>query len=149
MSSVLLQFVLSIFSTCGFAIIQRVPLSKMPFCIITGAVPWGFYHFLMYQGVSSIFACFLASCLVALISDIFSRTLKEASTIFIIPGIISLVPGAGTYYTMLSLLHHDMNGFADNGINTLMMAGAIAVGLLITTSGLGFVRSIKRKPAAS
>jgi uncharacterized membrane protein YjjB (DUF3815 family) len=52
-------------------------------------------------------------------------------TIFVIPGILCLVPGAKIFYTMEALLRSNVEDMAHVGIETLMMAGAIAMGLLV------------------
>lgn len=145
MSVLLLQFLYILFPTCGFCILFKVPTKQFPACILTGAFSWTSYQILLYCEASAILACFIAACLVGFLSDICSRIFKEAATIFIIPGILCLVPGAGMYRTMLSLLQHDMDGFAANATTTLSMAGAIAVGLLITGSLLRVVLSVIRK----
>lgn len=148
MMELLYQFIYILFPTCGFCILFKVPLKKFPACILVGALSWTCYQLVMYYNATPVLACFAASCLVGILSDISSRLFKEAATIFIIPGILCLVPGAGMYETMLALLQHDMDAFADSGVTTLMLAGAIAVGLLIVGSLIRGIRfAIGKKPA--
>lgn len=145
MIELLFQFIYILFPTCGFCILFKVPTKQFPACILVGAFSWTAYQLCLYYGTTAVPACFMASCLVGLLSDICSRVFKEAATIFIIPGILCLVPGAGMYRIMLSLLHHDMDNFAANATTTLSMAGAIAVGLLATGSLIRVVLSVIRK----
>lgn len=145
MNDLILQFIYALFATCGFSILFKVPARQIPFCIITGALGWSCYKFSIYYEISPVMSCFLASCFVGILSDILARLRKEASTIFIIPGIICLVPGANIYYTMASMLNHDFAETASIGTETLMMAGAIAVGLLIIGSLIKILRSIIKK----
>lgn len=140
----LIQFVFAFAATCGLSIIFRVPVSKIPVCGLTGAFGWVIYQLASEQGFSAAVACFAASCIVALLSDIFSKTLKEAATIFIIPGIMCLVPGSGMYRAMLSLLHNDIASFTAIGVETLLAAGAIAAGLLVMGSLLRLLRTIAK-----
>ena len=93
-------------------------------------------------------ACFIASCLVGFLSDICSRICKEAATIFIIPGMICLVPGYNIYYTMEALLGSELGDAAKVGSQTLLMAGAIAAGLLVIGAVINVIRSIIKKTAA-
>lgn len=141
MTELLIQFVLALFATCGFCIIFNVPLKHIPGCVIIGAFGWVTYQVSMYYGGSPVLACFIASCLVGLMSDIFSRCFKEAATIFIIPGILCLVPGSGMFHTMTAMLTHDMSATYIQGLQTLLMAGAIAVGLLIMGAVIHVIRS--------
>ena len=148
MTSLLLQFVFALFATCGFCIIFRVPLKHIPACIIVGALGWSSYQVSMYYDASPILSCFIASCAVGLLSDICSRLFKEASTIFIIPGILCLVPGSGMYHTMAEMLKHNVSQSASMGAQTLMMAGAIAAGLLIIGSVIRVIKSLATKTVA-
>lgn len=140
MTNFIIQFIFAFFATCGFSIIFRVPTKNIPICALIGSCGWLVYQLLDANVFSPVASCFFASCAVALLSDIASKLLKDASTIFIIPGIMCLVPGAGMYRCMLSLLHHDMNDFASIGTETLLIAGSIAVGLLVMGSLIKVLR---------
>lgn len=145
MMELFIQFVLALLATCGFCIIFRVPVKDIPVCIIIGALGWVVYKISVYYQVSPVLACFVASCMVGLLSDVASRIFKEASTIFIIPGILCLVPGSNIYQTMAAMLSHDMENTASIGAQTLLMAGAIAAGLLVTGSVIKVIRAIIKK----
>lgn len=145
MTHLILQFVLAIFATCGFCIIFRVPLKHIPACVIVGALSWLCFQVCKYYDYSPVMSCFMSSCLAGLLSDIFSRVFKEAATIFIIPGILCLVPGANIYYTMEEILKYDISAAAAIGTTTLLMAGAIAAGLLIIGAFIKVIRSIIKK----
>lgn len=125
------QFFLALFATLGFAVIFRVPVRHIPACVATGALGWITYLISDYYFDSPIMGCFFGACMVGLCSIIAARVFKEAMTIFTIPGILCLVPGAKIFYTMDAFLKEDLEGFGEIGIQTLMMAGAIAMGLLV------------------
>ncbi len=144
-TALLTQFLFAALATFGFTLIFRVPKSDIIVCSLIGAFGWLTYQITINYGFSSVIACFLGACTVALLSDISSKICKDASTIFIIPGIMCLVPGAGMYRMMLSLIHNDMTSFATEATQTLMAAGAIAVGLLVMGSLLKIIRTITKK----
>lgn len=127
-------FLFAFCSTIGFSILFHVPKKLLPAAGLVGALGWLTYAYFLVQGNSSILACFAGSCVVALISDLFSRFFKDAATIFIIPGILPLVPGAGMYYTMLAILTGNVEETAAKGTETILMAGSIAVALLVVAS---------------
>lgn len=139
MISLLIQIPFALLATFGFCIIFNVPVKKFPICAIVGALSWMSSQTFIYLGLSKVFAAFMSSCIVWLLSNICSRFLKETSTMFIIPGILCLVPGSGMYYTMLALLHHDMDAMTATGTQTLLTAGAIAAGLLTMGSVTGVI----------
>jgi uncharacterized membrane protein YjjB (DUF3815 family) len=140
--TMILSFVFAFFSTLGFCILFHVPIRHIIPASFVGGSGWLIYTYLTSTGSHKILACFVGACGVAILSDIFSRTFKDASTIFIIPGILPLVPGAGMYYTMLAILDGDLEKLAVVGTETIFMAGAIAVGLLVVASIARIVTNI-------
>lgn len=141
MINLIIQFIFAFLGTLGFAIIFNVPAKHMPAASIVGGLGWVVYQISMAAGSSIPFACFLGACTVGLFSDISARMLKQAATIFVIPGVLPLVPGAGTYYTMLAIVEGDLAEAGVQGVKTLMMAGAIALGLLVMGTIVQIFRS--------
>lgn len=145
MMELFMQFICAILMTFGFSIIFNVPRHKIPLCCIVGIVSWMSYQAFLSMDTSPVFATFVSSCLVWLCSNIFARVFKETSTMFIIPGIISLVPGAGTYYSMLAMLEYTDKSFGDTTKETVLVAGAIAAGLLLMGSVTGVAILLTKK----
>ena len=83
--------------------------------------------------------------MVGLLSNFAAHFLKDAGTIFIIPGILCLVPGSAIFNTMAAMLREDFTETAEVGTQTLMMAGAIALGLLTIGAVLRVVYALVRK----
>jgi len=131
---ILLQFIYSFFATFGFCLIFHVPFRHIVPASLIGAFGWAAYQYLLWLDVSAVLACFMGACVVGVLSEIFCRLFKEASLIFIIPGILPLVPGAGMYNTMLSLMTEDMLVTSKIATETLLMAGGIAMAILLVSS---------------
>ena len=91
---------------------------------------------------------FVAALLVSYISEILARKLKQPAIIFIIPGIIPLVPGLGMYNTMLYLVQNDYNNAIAKGADVLFVGGAISLGILVITSLVKTLHIISIKKAA-
>jgi len=74
---------------------------------------------------------FFATLIVALISHSFARMLKTPVTLFLIAGILPLVPGVGMYRMVYNLI------IGENGLamfyfsETMQIAGMIAVAIFI------------------
>ena len=139
------QFMLAFVATLCFAIIFRVPVRHIPACVIVGGLGWVTYLITDYNMDSPVMGCFFGACMVGLCSAEASRIFKEAMTIFVIPGILCLVPGAKIFYTMEALLRSDITEMAEVGIQTLMMAGAIAMGLLVMGAIIKVFRAVVSK----
>ncbi|MCR5481721.1 MAG: threonine/serine exporter family protein [Clostridia bacterium] len=144
----ILSFLFAFAATFGFSLLFHVPKKHLVTAALIGAVGWIIYSGCTDYGYGKPFACFMAACLVGVLGDICSRTFKEASTIFVIPGILPLVPGAGIYYTMVAIIEGDLERMAETGTETLLMAGAIAVGLMTMGSLLHIIVAVERKITA-
>ena len=143
------QSLLALFATLGFAVIFRVPVRHIPACAATGVLGWITFLVSDYYMSSPVMGCFFGACMVGLCSFIAARIFKEAMTIFTIPGILCLVPGAKIFYTMEALLKKNIEEMADIGIQTLMMAGAIAMGLLVIGALIKVVMAIISKTVST
>jgi uncharacterized membrane protein YjjB (DUF3815 family) len=145
MLHLLTEFILAMFATAGFSLIFRVPIRHIPACVIIGACGWVTYEISMYYYASPSIGCFFGACNVGLLSTIASRMFKDASTIFVIPGILCLVPGSAIFNTMAALLRDDFSSAMDVGMQTLLMAGAIAFGLLVIGAVIRVFFALMRK----
>lgn len=98
-----------------------------------GAISWLIIEYSRYFGLD-VSGYFLATLAVAILSEICARFFKAPATIFLIVGIIPLVPGGGIYYTMYYLINKNMDMFWNQGMKTIAYAGAIAVGCSLVSS---------------
>lgn len=128
------HFLFALIGTAGFSLLAHVPAKYIAAASLTGACGWTLYKYLVLTGNGNVVSCFLGACFVALVSELFSRAGKEATTLFIIPGILPLVPGFGMYNTMVFLLAGDFQAAAGTGTETMLMAGSIALAILLVAS---------------
>ncbi|MBZ2173958.1 threonine/serine exporter family protein [Schnuerera sp. xch1] len=135
------NFLFSFLSTVGFNIIFSAPKGLVLKSGFVGGIGWIVLYSTSIYFNSSIISTFFAALTVGILGELFSRHYKKPATVFIIPGIIPLVPGAGMYYTMLALVEKDFLAAADKGTETLFIAAAISIGLIVSTT---LSRSIKR-----
>ncbi|WP_256205695.1 threonine/serine exporter family protein, partial [Calditerricola satsumensis] len=92
------------------------------------------YRGLMAMGMGLLGAIFAASFLVAALSQLLAVRRRVPVTLFVVPGIIPLVPGGLAYRTMLAFFHGEYAGGLAVGAQTLLSAGAIAAGLSLWTA---------------
>jgi len=99
------QLLFAFISTIGFSILFSTPKDSIIKVGIVGSISWGIYFLsLNIFNISTVTSTLLASISVGIIGELFAKYNKKPATVFIIPGIIPLVPGAGMYYTMLELV---------------------------------------------
>lgn len=137
-----LHFLFGMLSTAGFCFLFHVPKKHFLFAAISGGFGWLTFQYMLLHDSGNITSCFLGACVVAVVAEIFSRAGREATTLFVIPGILPLVPGAGMYNTMLLFLEKDLNAAAATGSETIMMAGSIAIALLVIASITRLINAI-------
>ncbi|MGB4311654.1 MAG: threonine/serine exporter family protein [Natronincolaceae bacterium] len=128
------NFVHAYISTVGFAIIFNTPKSALIKSGLVGGLGWLIYVLTKSLFNSVIFSTFIASMSIALLGEYFAFIDKNPVTIYIIPGIIPLVPGFGLYNTMLSIVEKQFDKVAEHGSETLMISMAIAGALVIVLS---------------
>lgn len=102
-------------------------------CSLNGAISWLVYLLTDFLPVDAA-RYFLATIAVSIFAELLARIQKAPATIFLVIGIIPLVPGGGLYYTMDYLINGDFAMFTSKGIQTAAAAGAIAAGASMVTS---------------
>lgn len=139
------QFLISFFATVGFAFLFKLSKEAIFSAGIVGAVGWCVYFSSSLIFHSVISASFLGALTVGILGEIFARIEKKPATLFIIPGIIPLVPGGGLYYTMLYLIEKDFSKAATKGVESFFIAAAIAIGIIISSTMSKSIRRFKNK----
>ncbi|SET12535.1 threonine/serine exporter family protein [Anaerobranca gottschalkii] len=137
------NFIFSLLATWGYCVVFNVPKRFLLLSSLGGAFGWMGYITLNSNGTAPVTAAFAGAAIVAIWGEILSVKLKDIVTLFFIPGIVPLVPGAGMYYTMLAIIEKDFAKAAIVGSETLFVAGAIASGLITVSSISRIIRGKK------
>ena len=128
-----LAIVESFLATLSYAILFNVPKQYYTACGITGMAGWLLY-LAMCQVTTVALASFVGTLAVVLISRILTVRKKCPITIFLVSGIIPLVPGAGIYYTAYYLVTGQMSLAAVKGLEAVKIAFAIVLGIIFVVS---------------
>ena len=106
-----LQITGSFLAVIAFCFILNTPRRHILFAGLTGAVGWTLYLILIHEEINT-----------------------GAATVFVIPGILPLVPGAGMYHIVDSLLRSDGSLTSYYVTQTLVAAGMIALSIIVADS---------------
>lgn len=98
-----------------------------------GGLGW-FAYLISAPFASVVMQNFIAAITVALFSEFMSRLLKTPSTVFLVIGVLPMVPGGGIYYTMEYGVQGNTQMFIEKGIETISVAAAIAVGVSVASA---------------
>lgn len=123
-------------------------LNTKPFDIIwgavTGAAGWLAFRLTGGTGAGGSAFSYLAGALaVAVFSEIMRLFWHTPATVFLIPGLLPLVPGGGMFKTMRAAVQGLSADALSLGYTTLLAAGAIALGIALVS---GVVKLAARRP---
>lgn len=141
-------------ATLGFGVLFNIKGKNLVFASIGGGVSWFFYLLTSSSfHLPNLISFFIASVVGSIYSEVMARILKTPVTTFIICAIIPLVPGGGMYNTMFSFVQGNVNESLNLGLQTLSIAGTVAVGVFfvssITKAIVLFFRKLKSKVITS
>ena len=107
MKTAVVQIITAAIGTLGFSIYFRVSEKNVFASTLGGALGWGVYLLVDKIGGILFLSNFVAALFVYLYSEFFASRLKAPANIFLIPGIIPLLPGNALYYMMSGLVQGD------------------------------------------
>ncbi|MCD8238151.1 MAG: threonine/serine exporter family protein [Clostridiales bacterium] len=133
MTQLLFHFGVAFFATIAFGIVFYAPPKTLPCSALTGACGYIAYYIMSnYMVNSEIMGCVLGGVIIALMSEFFAFIQKNPVTAYEMPAIMPLVPGIGLYRTMISFLEKNTIEGVNYLFQTILCAGSIAIGLILT-----------------
>ncbi|MDD3570209.1 MAG: threonine/serine exporter family protein [Lachnospiraceae bacterium] len=132
--NLMLNFAASFIAIYAFAILYNAPRKELIPCAITGAFGWIVYFLVMKKTMDVVISTFFGAVTVAACSRMLSYTRCAPSTLFLIPGILPLVPGTQIYNTMKAVIADDLYLTFQEAVKAFKLAGVIAVGIIIVFS---------------
>ncbi|MGF7057317.1 threonine/serine exporter family protein [Brassicibacter mesophilus] len=139
------HFVYAFLSTIGFSILFNIPKDSVIKSGFAGAIGWIIYIVTKDIFSSPIAGAFFGAITVGIVGEVMAKYFKKPATIFIIPGVVPLVPGAGMYYTMLAVIEKDFIHAANLGTETIFIAASIACGIIISSSVSKIIKKQKER----
>lgn len=133
-SYLFLPCLFSFIACCAFGVQFNIR-SKHLICAAVGSIVSELiYRVLGAQGTDELKCCFIAAAAVSLYAEIMARSFRAPVNMYLIVGIIPLVPGGLTYYAMLAAARGDSEGFFDKGALALGSSASIAMGIFLVSS---------------
>ena len=140
----IVQMIGAFFAVYGFGMVLNVPKKFVPYAGAAGAVGWAVY--LMVDEAADFFLLsnFVSAFVISLLSHIMARIFKAPVTLFIIAALMTMVPGAGMYRIAYSAIQGDSSMTLFYVIQTLEIAGVIAVAVFLTDTIFRLHRMFKK-----
>lgn len=131
----ILSSIYTLIATLCFGVIFNIKGKNLIFSALGGGLSWFFYLLTSsYLHMSNLTSFFIASLIASMYSEIMARILKTPVTTFVICAIIPLVPGGGMYNTMFQSIQGNLKESLTLGLQTLFIAGTVAVGVFLVSS---------------
>lgn len=131
MYHLLVQIGLSFIGTVAFGLFIQVPVKALGWAGFAGSLGWTCYWLLVQINVGKIAANFLGALVVGLSGLILARVKKQPSTIFNIPGLVPLVPGASAYQALEQFMAGQRDSALTQVLHVTLLTGAIALGYVL------------------
>lgn len=139
----LIQIVGAFIAIVAFSVVIETPKKFLGYCGLTGAAGWAVY-LICNAHFGPIWANFISALVISLVSHLFARVLKTPVTIFLISGILTLVPGAAMYHAGYELFMGNMEAAASYLALTAQIAGVIALAIFIMDSVFQTLKKINK-----
>ncbi len=136
----LLTECISCFIGCaGFCILFNIHGRGSLLCAAGGIITWLIYRLTLYLGGTELAATFWATAAASLYAEITARLRKYPAISYLVVSVFPLLPGAGVYYTMRYAVRGEMDLFAQQGTQTIAIAGVMAAGILLSSTAVKLI----------
>ena len=124
--------------TIGFSVLFGVPYKRIVFATLAGMLCTAVYEATINLPVdfslpkiviASVCGGFILTCY----AEIMARIQKTPTTVFLIPGLIPLVPGRSLYYCMAYLVQRERELALGKALDTLYVCVGLAIGIVMAT----------------
>lgn len=126
-----IQVIGAFFAVVTIAVLNGVPKKYLIYSGTVGAAGWAVYLLMRYVDVNEAMAMFVAALVVAVVSHVYARVLKAPVTLFLVCGILPLVPGVAMYRVVYYLLISDTVTAGHYAVTTASVTGAIALAVFL------------------
>lgn len=117
----------------SLVVLFKIRLKDIPFSVITGFV--SFYTTIFLQSLGILLSIFVGTIFTAIASKVFSQLTKTPRLVYLIPGIIMLVPGSKAFIGLSSLfIKQDLAADYNMGEQVLFIFMGIIGGLIFSGS---------------
>ncbi len=151
MAFYVIQLAAAFIGSMGFAMLFNIRGDKLLSCALGGLASWSVYLALGMIVQDDVIRFFITSMALTLYAEVMARIRRSPDTIYIICAAIPLIPGGSLYNTMHFAAQGRWEEFSETGMHTLLLAAAIAVGILcmmtlmhVADSTIKDIRRLKR-----
>ena len=142
-----IQNIATFIACIGFSIIFNIHGFVIVICAFGGVLTWAVYCAAGYFGADIYVSYFYAAVIAAIYAEMMARIRKYPAISYLVVAIFPLIPGAGIYYATNFLMQGNRDAFVQKALQTIGIAGVIAVGILMVSTLVRLWRVWKKKIA--
>lgn len=129
-----IQHIATFIACSGFSILFNIHGVGILICALGGMITWVIYCAADYFGFDLYTAYFYAAVIASIYSEVMARIRKYPAISYLVVAIFPLIPGAGIYYATSFLIQGNQAAFVQKALQTIGIAGVIAVGILMVST---------------
>lgn len=130
----IIKTIITAFSgSLGFALLYGLRKKYLFLASSGGLISWSIYLLFssVFSGDGIFLPCFIATVITAIYVNIVSVVVKAPTQLFLLPGLIPLIPGSDLYYTFLFFYKKEWSTMFHSAAKTLSFVFAIATGMSV------------------
>lgn len=135
----------SLIASIAFGVQFNVRLRHIITAGIGGTITQLIFMSFEYNGGEDMLCYFFSAAAVSVYSEIMARRLHAPVNMYLVIGVIPLVPGGYMYNTMITLIGGDIDMFAHQFAETVGIAGSIAMGVFSVSAIIRIIRIVTKK----
>lgn len=126
-------------SGVGFTFLFNIHGNGKYLCAIGGVLTWLTYRISFMLLNDMIVAYFIGTAIASLYAEIMARVRKYPAISYLVISAFPLIPGAGVYSTVKYAMSGNLSAATDKGMETLAIAGVMAVGILLISTAVRII----------
>ena len=130
-----IQCIAGLVGTLGFGLMFNMHGRGIPFALLGSVISWPVCVLCMRLGLAEPIAYLIAAAVSAVYAEIMARIRKFPATSYLMCALVPLIPGSGIYYTTDFIRRGMLPEAYDKGMLTAAIAGSMAVGVLLVSTG--------------
>lgn len=144
----LILLITSFLGAIGFALVFQSSIRHLLLDGVAGLAAEAVYLLAGAGGCSDFLCAFLSALSVTLLAEVLARIRKAPTIVFLLPGIVPIVPGSSLYYMMSALVFRTYDSAVTYGRATLYISVGIVTGIIVVSVlfsiGVQIVSTLKK-----
>ncbi|MDE7288128.1 MAG: threonine/serine exporter family protein [Oscillospiraceae bacterium] len=142
MEQLVMPCLYSLIASAAFGVQFNIKLRHMITAAIGATITQLIFVSYELSGTSEMLCYFFSAAAVSVYSELMARRLHVPVNMYLVIGVIPLVPGGYMYNTMITLVGGDVHAFLPQFANAVGIAGSIAMGVFVVSAFIRLVRVI-------